>query len=79
MLRTLDNVSRLPESLFMLNLDTGNILSKLDFFLPMRGRLLVMTSGGPFIIALRSDFCDSIHRRNRHGVVADQMRGGEKR
>jgi len=73
-------VSRLPEILLVPNLDTGNILCKLDFFLPVHRRSLVMTSGGPFIIPSRSDFCDSILGEIAMGVVvADRMRGGEKR
>ncbi len=74
------DLSRLPEILLVPNLDTGNILCKLDFFLPVHRRSLVMTSGGPFIIPSRSDFCDSILGEIAMGVVvADRMRGGEKR
>jgi phosphate butyryltransferase len=74
------DISRLPEILLVPNLDTGNILCKLDFFLPVHRRSLVMTSGGPFIIPSRSDFCDSILGEIAMGVVvADRMKGGEKR
>ena len=74
------DISRLPEILLAPNLDTGNILCKLDFFLPVHRRSLVMTSGGPFIIPSRSDFCDSILGEIAMGVVvADRMKGGDKR
>ena len=74
------DMSRLPEILLVPNLDTGNILCKLDFFLPVYRRSLVMTSGGPFIIPSRSDFCDSILGEFAMGVVvADRMLGGKKR
>jgi phosphate acetyltransferase len=74
------DISRLPEILLVPNLDTGNILCKLDFFLPVHRRSLVMTSGGPFIIPSRSDFCDSILGEIAMGVVvADRMKGGETR
>ncbi|MBA4397131.1 MAG: phosphate butyryltransferase [Syntrophus sp. (in: bacteria)] len=74
------DISQLPEILLVPNLDTGNILCKLDFFLPVYRRSLVTTSGGPFIIPSRSDFCDSILGEIAMGVVvADRIRGGEKR
>jgi phosphate butyryltransferase len=74
------NLSRLPEILVVPNLDTGNILCKLDFFLPVHRRSLVVTSGGPFIIPSRSDFCDSIMGEIAMGVVvADRMERGERR
>jgi phosphate butyryltransferase len=74
------DLSRLPEILLVPNLDTGNILCKLDFFLPVHRRSLVMTSAGPFIIPSRSDFCDSILGEIAMGVVvAERLKGGEKR
>ena len=74
------DMTMMPEILLVPNLDTGNILCKLDFFLPAHRRSLVMTSGGPFIIPSRSDFCDSILGEIAMGVVvADRMKGGEKR
>jgi phosphate butyryltransferase len=70
----------LPEILIVPNLDTGNILCKHDFFLPVHRRSLVMTSAGPFIIPSRSDFCESILGEIAMGVVvADRLKGGEKR
>lgn len=69
-------LSRLPEILLVPNLDTGNILCKLDFFLPVHRRSLVMTSGGPFIIPSRSDFCDSILGEIAMGVVMAERRKG---
>lgn len=74
------DLSRLPEILLVPHLDTGNILCKLDFFLPVHRRSLVVTSGGPFIIPSRSDFCDSILGEIAMGVVvADRMERGGKR
>lgn len=70
------DLSRLPEILLVPNLDTGNILCKLDFFLPVHRRSLVMTSGGPFIIPSRSDFCDSILGEIAMGVVTAERRKG---
>jgi hypothetical protein len=59
------------------NLDTGNVLVKLDFFLPVHRRSLVVTSKGPFLIPSRSDFCDSILGEIAMGVVvAERMKGG---
>jgi phosphate butyryltransferase len=73
------DLSRLPEILLVPNLDTGNILCKLDFFLPVDRRSLVLTSGGPFIIPSRSDFSDSILGEIAMGVVvADRMEKGRK-
>jgi phosphate butyryltransferase len=70
------DISRLPEILLVPNLDTGNILCKLDFFLPVHRRSLVMTTGGPFIIPSRSDFCDSILGEIAMGVVVVERRKG---
>jgi phosphate butyryltransferase len=70
------DISQLPEILLVPNLDTGNILCKLDFFLPVHRRSLVMTSGGPFIIPSRSDFCDSILGEIAMGVVVVERRNG---
>lgn len=59
----------IPEILLVPNLDTGNILVKLDFFLDVKRRSLVVTSRGPFIIPSRSDFRDSIEGELALGLV----------
>lgn len=63
------DLSNLPEILLVPSLDTGNILCKLDFFLDVHRRSLVMTSKGPVLIPSRSDFCDSIMGEIAMGVV----------
>jgi len=69
----------LPEILLVPNLDTGNILCKLDFFLPVQRRSLVMTSAGPFLIPSRADFCDSIIGEIALGVaVVERRKEGKK-
>jgi phosphate butyryltransferase len=71
------DLSNLPEILLVPSLDTGNILCKLDFFLDVNRRSLVMTSKGPALIPSRSDFCDSIMGEIAMGVVvADRLREG---
>ena len=71
------DLSRMPDILLVPNLDTGNVLVKLDFFLPVHRRSLVVTSKGPFLIPSRSDFCDSILGEIAMGVVvAERMKGG---
>jgi phosphate butyryltransferase len=71
------DLSNLPEILLVPSLDTGNILCKLDFFLDVQRRSLVMTSKGPALIPSRSDFCDSIMGEIAMGVVvADRLREG---
>lgn len=68
------NIDCLPEILLVPNLDTGNILVKLDFFLDVKRRSLVTTSKGPAIIPSRSDFCNAIVGELALGiVVADRM------
>jgi phosphate butyryltransferase len=59
----------IPEILLVPNLDTGNILVKLDFFLDVKRRSLVITSRGPFIIPSRSDFRESIEGELALGIV----------
>lgn len=59
----------IPEILLVPNLDTGNILVKLDFFLDVKRRSLVVTSRGPVIIPSRSDFRDSIEGELALGLV----------
>lgn len=74
-----NDMSKLPEILLVPNLDTGNVLCKFDFFLPVNRRSLVFTSRGPFIIPSRSDLRDSIFGEIEMGVVvADRMKGGEQ-
>jgi phosphate butyryltransferase len=71
------DLSNLPEILLVPSLDTGNILCKLDFFLDVHRRSLVMTSKGPALIPSRSDFCDSIMGEIAMGVVvADRLQAG---
>jgi phosphate butyryltransferase len=71
------DLSNLPEILLVPSLDTGNILCKLDFFLDVHRRSLVMTSKGPALIPSRSDFCDSIMGEIAMGVVvADRLKEG---
>lgn len=70
------DIKKLPEILLVSSLDTGNILCKLDFFLNVKRRSLVMTSKGPVLIPSRSDFCDSIMGEIAMGVVvADRIKG----
>ena len=80
--KTLENyedidMTKLPEILLVPNLDTGNILVKLDFFLDVKRRSLVSTSKGPVIIPSRSDHSDSISGELALGVVAaDRIKDG---
>ena len=70
-------MAKLPEILLVPNLDTGNILVKLDFFLDVNRRSLVSTSKGPVIIPSRSDYSDSISGELALGVVAaDRIKNG---
>ena len=70
------DIKKLPEILLVPSLDTGNILCKLDFFLNVKRRSLVMTSKGPVLIPSRADFCDSIMGEIAMGVVvADRIKG----
>lgn len=77
-LQSIENIdiSNIPDILVVPNLDTGNILCKLDFFLPVHRRSLVMTTRGPFLIPSRSDFCDSILGEIAMGVVVAELRKG---
>lgn len=71
------DLSNIPEILLVPSLDTGNILCKLDFFLDVHRRSLVMTSKGPALIPSRSDFSDSIVGEIAMGVVvADRLQEG---
>jgi phosphotransacetylase len=66
----------LPDILLVPNLDTGNILCKLDFFLPVTRRSLVVSSHGPVLIPSRAEFCDDILGVMALGVVvAEKMKG----
>jgi len=70
-------LERLPDILLIPHLDTGNILVKLDFFLNVIRRSLVMTVKGPVIIPSRSDLCDRIMGELALGVVAaERIQGG---
>lgn len=70
------NIANLPEILLVPNLDTGNILVKLDFLLDVTRRSLVVTSKGPVTVPSRSDFSDSVMGEIAMGVVvADRMKG----
>ncbi|MBW2651283.1 MAG: phosphate butyryltransferase [Deltaproteobacteria bacterium] len=71
------DMTKLPEILLVPNLDTGNILVKLDFFLDVNRRSLVSTSKGPVIIPSRSDHSESISGALALGVVAaDRIKNG---
>jgi len=71
------DISDIPEILLVPSLDAGNILCKLDFFLDVHRRSLVMTSKGPALIPSRSDFSNSIVGEIAMGVVvADMLRKG---
>lgn len=66
----------LPEIILVPNLDTGNILVKLDVILDVTRRSLVLSSKGPVLIPARSDFSDSITGEIAMGVVvADRIKG----
>jgi len=70
-------LERLPDIILIPHLDAGNILVKLDFFLDVIRRSLVMTVRGPVIIPSRSDSCDRIIGELALGIVAaDRMKGG---
>ncbi len=70
-------LERLPDIILIPHLDTGNILVKLDFFLDVIRRSLVMTVKGPVIIPSRSDLCDRIAGELALGVVAaERIKGG---
>ena len=71
------DMTKLPDILLVPNLDTGNILVKLDFFIDVNRRSLVSTSKGPVIIPSRSDDRDSIAGQLALGVVAaDRIKNG---
>lgn len=61
-----------PEIVLVPHLDTGNILVKLDFFLDVKRRSLVITTKGPVIIPSRSDFRESILGELALGMVVAQ-------
>jgi phosphate butyryltransferase len=66
----------LPEILLVPNLDTGNILAKLDFLLNVTRYSLVISSKGPIITPSRSDPSSLIMGEITMGVVvADKMKG----
>lgn len=66
-----------PDILLVPNLDTGNILGKLDLILNVIRRAFLITSRGPVLIPSRSDFCNSIFGEIEMGVVvADKIKGG---
>jgi phosphate butyryltransferase len=70
------DITSLPEILLVPNLDTGNILVKLDFFLDVTRRSVIVSSKGPVIVPSRSDFSDSIMGEIAMGVVvADRIKG----
>ncbi|MBN2568475.1 MAG: phosphate butyryltransferase [Deltaproteobacteria bacterium] len=71
------DISKLPHILLAPNLDTANILCKLNFLLDVKRRSLLISTKGPVIIPARSDFCDSITGEIAMGVViADRIREG---
>lgn len=77
-LRTMDDISidKIPDIILIPHLDTGNILVKLDFFLPVVRRSFVATSRGPVIIPSRSDTAERIVGELALGAVAaDRMKG----
>lgn len=72
-------LERLPDIILIPHLDTGNILVKLDFFLDVIRRSLVMTVRGPVIIPSRSDLSDRIMGELALGVVAaERFNGGNR-
>ncbi len=62
-----DNGS-LPHIVIVPDLDTGNILVKLDYMLNVIRCTIGLSSKGPLIIPSRADFCDSIIREISLGV-----------
>jgi phosphate butyryltransferase len=63
----------MPHIFLIPNLDAGNILSKLDFILPVARRSLVITSKGPVIIPSRSDTHISIVGEIALGVAVVRL------
>jgi phosphate butyryltransferase len=69
------DIARMPHILLVPNLDTGNILCKLDFLLEVARCSLAVTTAGAVCIPARSDFSDSIVGQIAMGVVvADRMK-----
>jgi len=69
------DITRMPHILLVPNLDTGNIICKLDFFIEVTRCSLAVTTAGVVCIPARSDFSDSIVGQIAMGVVvADRMK-----
>jgi phosphate butyryltransferase len=69
------DITRMPHILLVPNLDTGNILCKLDFLIEVTRCSLAVTTAGAVCIPARSDFSDSIVGQIAMGVVvADRMK-----
>jgi phosphate butyryltransferase len=75
---SLIDCARFPDIILVPNLDTGNILSKLDFFLNLTRCSILMTSSGPVTIPSRSDDTPHIVNELALGVViARRLKGIE--
>ena len=69
----------LPDIVLVPNLDTGNILAKLDFFLNVTRCSLLLTSCGPVTVPSRSDDASHIVDELAVGiVVAHRLKGVER-
>jgi phosphotransacetylase len=69
------DLTRMPHILLVPNLDTGNSICKLDFFIEVIRCSLIVTSAGAVCIPTQSDFSDSIMGQIAMGVVvADRMK-----
>ena len=66
-------LEKIPHVLVVPHLDSGNILSKLDFILDVTRRSLVMTSKGPVIIPSRSDTHNVLVGEVALGVVVARL------
>jgi phosphotransacetylase len=68
----------LPDIILVPNLDTGNILAKLDFFLNVTRCSPLLTSCGPVTISSRSDDAPRIVNEIALGIVlAQRLKGME--
>jgi len=63
------DITRLPHILLVPNLDTGNILSKIDLFLGFKRCSVILSSTGPVMVPSRSDISSSIAREISLGIA----------
>lgn len=69
------DIKGMPHILLVPNLDTGNIICKLDFFIEVTRCSLAVTTAGAACIPARSDFSGSIVGQIAMGVVVtDRMK-----